>query len=332
MILRKIRKFIHFSVYKNHFQTPPILIFFVTSACNSRCYHCFYKNNLNQQKDLSLAEIEKISRSMGKIYQLELSGGEPFLRKDLPRICELFYKNNHLEELQIPTNSLLAGKIDSIIEEILARCPGVELNINLSLDGTEKMHDSIRGVKGNFQLVLKNYQNLCLLKKKHQNLFLNLTSTVSKKNINDLFELIDWSVKKMPLVDHHYLGYLRGRTYQEKIDLPPLEKLKRLNSKIIKLYGNKNGFFYNYFIQKINQTKLKVLVEKRQVVPCLAGRLVGVIYENGEVANCEMLASTGKSWQSLERIKQRKETIEKKICYCTHECFLGPSVIYGLPS
>lgn len=337
MSLRKIKKFIHLSLFKNHFKTPPILIFFVTSACNSKCPHCFYKDNLNQKNDLSLSEIEKISRSLGRVYQLLLSGGEPFLREDLARICELFYKNNHLEELQIPTNSLLADKIAQEVEIILRKCPRIELNLNLSLDGREKMHDSMRGVKGNFKKVMENYRNLARLKKIYKNLFLNIVSTVTRKNIDDLFVLTDWVVKNMPLIDHHYLGYQRGRFYTDKINLPKIDKLIRLNQKIERLYQGKNNLIYTSLLKKINKIKIEVLAGKRQIIPCLAGRLIGVIYEDGKIANCEMLPPIGKikrgnfpeAWGEKARVSQQKEIIEKKVCYCSHECFLSPSVVYG---
>jgi len=340
MIIRKLKKFIHLSLFKNYFKTPPILIFFVTSACNSKCSHCFYRNNLNQKNDLTLGEIKKISQSMGKIYQLELSGGEPFLRKDLPEICEIFYKNNHLEELQIPTNSLLADEIYKIVETILRKCPGIELNLNLSLDGTEKVHDLMRGVKGNFKKVIANYRNLVGLKKTYKNLFINITSTVTRRNIDDLFILADWVVDNMPLVSHHYLGYERGRFYTDKIDLPRVDKLRSLNEKIERLYRRKNGLIYTSLIKKINEAKVKTLESRRQTVPCVAGKLIGVIYEDGRIANCEMLPGVGKikagnfqkAWQNPARLKQQKEIIEKKVCWCTHECFISPSFIHGLPN
>lgn len=336
MNLRKIKKLIHLSLWKNYFKTPPILIYFVTSACNAKCPHCFYRDNLNQENDLPLEEIKKISHSLGKIYQLLLSGGEPFLRKDLAEICQLFYQNNYLEELQIPTNSLLADKIYEVVEAILKKCPGIELNLNLSLDGTEKMHDEMKGVKGNFKKAIENYQNLAKLKKAYQNLVINVTSTVTKRNIDNLFILAGYVKERMLLVSHHYLGYERGRLYTDAIGLPEIEQLIKLNEKIEKLYRSKNGLIYTNLIKKINRTKMETLMKKEQVVSCLAGRLIGVIYEDGRIANCEMLPEIGKikagnfrrAWQSQARIKQQREVIEKKVCSCTHECFISPSVLY----
>ena len=70
-----------------------LCIFFVTSACNARCAHCFYWKNLNHQKqDLTFGEISKMVESMPPFGQVLFSGGEPFLRKDLVKIIQLFYK------------------------------------------------------------------------------------------------------------------------------------------------------------------------------------------------------------------------------------------------
>jgi MoaA/NifB/PqqE/SkfB family radical SAM enzyme len=73
---------------------PITLTFSVTAACQSRCKTCnigleYRKDPKRKEKDLKLDEIEKIFRSLGHIYFLNISGGEPFLRKDLPEIVEL---------------------------------------------------------------------------------------------------------------------------------------------------------------------------------------------------------------------------------------------------
>ena len=63
---------------------------FVTSTCNSLCRTCFYWDELNQGRDLSFAQIESLSRTAPKFHKLWISGGEPFMRKELAEIIELF--------------------------------------------------------------------------------------------------------------------------------------------------------------------------------------------------------------------------------------------------
>ena len=71
-------------IFKNN-RMPVQLTFFVTTHCNASCPHCFYAAELNNPKkqDLSLEEVEKISKSMDDLLLLYIGGGEPFLRTDL---------------------------------------------------------------------------------------------------------------------------------------------------------------------------------------------------------------------------------------------------------
>ena len=82
------------------------LIFFVTSKCNSNCKFCFYKSKLNSGDDLSLGEIRKISLGIGNFTNLLFSGGEPFLREDLPEIVDIFISQNQVKNISIPTNGI----------------------------------------------------------------------------------------------------------------------------------------------------------------------------------------------------------------------------------
>ena len=62
--------------------SPPFLILFINSICNMKCEHCFYWQQLNQKNDLTFEEIVSLSEDLGTVENLNLSGGEPFLRKE----------------------------------------------------------------------------------------------------------------------------------------------------------------------------------------------------------------------------------------------------------
>jgi molybdenum cofactor biosynthesis enzyme MoaA len=61
------------------------VILFVTSRCNAFCRTCFYHEELNQPGDLTFAQLEKISQTMQHITDPWLSGGDPTLRRDVPK-------------------------------------------------------------------------------------------------------------------------------------------------------------------------------------------------------------------------------------------------------
>ena len=80
-------------------------IFFVTTKCNESCKHCFYHEHLNQKDEMSLQEIEQMVGKLGKVQVLLLSGGEPFLRKDLYEVIKLFITKAGVKVVSIPTVS-----------------------------------------------------------------------------------------------------------------------------------------------------------------------------------------------------------------------------------
>src|SRR5437868_5267849 len=127
---------------------------FVTSTCNSLCRTCFYWDELNSGRDLTFEQIERISVTAPKFHKLWISGGEPFLRKELAEIIELFYTNNGVRHINLPTNGLVPQKVEAVIDQVLARCPELAIDLNFSLDGLANTHDAIRGVPNNFQKTL----------------------------------------------------------------------------------------------------------------------------------------------------------------------------------
>ena len=96
---------------------PINLTFSITSACQSLCKSCnigleFQKNPKMKSLDLSLEEIEKTFKSIGHVYFFNISGGEPFLRTDIPQIVELACKYLTPKVIHTPTNALTPQLIE----------------------------------------------------------------------------------------------------------------------------------------------------------------------------------------------------------------------------
>ena len=76
-----------------------------------------------------------LSEELGTIENLNLSGGEPFLRKEFGEICRFFIRNNGVKQIYVPTNGSFAGKTIAAIEEVL-REPSLQLfAVGILLDG-----------------------------------------------------------------------------------------------------------------------------------------------------------------------------------------------------
>ena len=143
--------------------SPLYLVLFVTDRCNARCKHCLLADGVHKpdkSSELTLEEIEVLSKKMDPLLFLLPTGGEPFLRDDLGEIIKLFYKNNRVQNVGIPTNGFFTEKIVRIIKDILETCPNLDLGVDVSIDGVREKHDEIRGVRGLFDNAVRTFNEL----------------------------------------------------------------------------------------------------------------------------------------------------------------------------
>lgn len=332
-----LRAFWYYTAGKYFRQTPSVLTLFVTNQCNARCQHCFYWKSLDKRKreELSLAVIEELSRDLGDLELLLISGGEPFLRKDLVEIIKIFWQNNKLKSLSLPTNCLLPKTVEKQVEKILKISPRLLVIIPLSLDGTERIHDQIRGVKGNFKKTQETYRRLIKLSKKYPNLRVRINATVFDFNYQSLFKLIDQMPKLFPNCWTLSLCLMRGKPRNPKLKLPEIKEIKKLYDYKMKKFKGRRPWSYVFMEKIIMAAQIKILQKKRQFVPCESGRLLAVVHEDGLVAMCEdspnkignlKEKSFRELWQSKKAQKLRERIVKKKCC-CTHEVCLYTSLV-----
>lgn len=135
---------------------------------------------------MTLHEINQALDKLPKMDVVRLSGGEPFLRKDLPEIVEIVSKKIQPILLHITTNGWL---YDRIIELCKSRSKDTPLEILVSLDGMKKTHDHQRGRKGMFDRCIELLQILAPMRK-DLNLTLAVNQTITNpSNIADYTQL-----------------------------------------------------------------------------------------------------------------------------------------------
>ncbi|MCB1153350.1 radical SAM protein, partial [bacterium] len=193
---------------------PVYVTLFVTAKCDARCPHCFYIPRIENSKaieDLSCDEIERIARTMPPFYKLLLSGGEPFLRPDLPRVCRAFADHCDTRQITIPTNALHPVRIERQVRE-MADDGRVLWEIALSIDGVGEMHDEIRCVPGAFARLTETFERLRNLATHVDNLVVRFNITVSRRNQDRLLDILDHveNVWRHDLVD---MTLIRGEAH-----------------------------------------------------------------------------------------------------------------------
>jgi radical SAM protein with 4Fe4S-binding SPASM domain len=105
-----------------------------------------------------------------------VTGGEPFLHPDLYKILASLHRNNF--DLYILTNGTLVHQREAAA---LAEIP--VKGVQASLEGTEGVHDNIRG-KGSFQSAIRGVNHLL-----SQNLRVTLNLTLSALNVDSIEEM-----------------------------------------------------------------------------------------------------------------------------------------------
>lgn len=148
----------------------------VTRACNSRCrtcgIWCLEPASPGTSGELSLAQYESLFASIGpgRVYFLNISGGEPTLREDLERIVEAGLEHLAPAHVHLPTNGLEPGIVEEKVRAVLRVLEGSSavLSVKPSLDGIGPLHDSIRGVEHNYERVRETLDRLLALRSAHR--------------------------------------------------------------------------------------------------------------------------------------------------------------------
>ncbi|MCU4983927.1 GTP 3',8-cyclase MoaA [Bacillus cereus] len=134
----------------------------VTDRCNFRCRYCMPEeifgpdySFLSNDKILSFDEIERITRifvSLG-VRKLRITGGEPLLRRGLPKLIERLHKIDGVEDIGLTTNgSLLKKFAPNLYKAGLSR-------VTVSLDSLEEERFFyLNGNRSKVQRVLEGIQ------------------------------------------------------------------------------------------------------------------------------------------------------------------------------
>src|SRR3974377_1762830 len=211
------------------------LIFFVTSVCNAKCRTCFYWEELNQRGDLTWDEIQKLSATMPCFTDLWLSGGGPMLRRELTQIIHLFYVDNGVRWVNLPTNGLLPERTAAWVERLMLENPELHLDLNVALDGLGEMQDSIRAVPGNFEKTLQTLEAVQSCRRNHSRLRVNINTVICRENFDHVLEIADF-VKANCQVDGHYFNIIRGNPKEAGLKGIPSERLPALYRQLESVY------------------------------------------------------------------------------------------------
>lgn len=305
------------------------LIVHVTNHCNFRCDHCFI--DFSPKRDLKLDAYQRLGKQAGRLFWLDIGGGEPFLRKDLADIVAAF----ETSVVTIPSNGSLPDLMEEQIGRLM-RTSSASPVVSLSLDGLQATHDRVRNAPGNWDQVWSTFERLRAI----DGLSVKVNTVLTRDNAPEILELMREVRRRGP--DFHSIILLRGDPADPNVALPPMEELRQLGPDIFAIletydYGRNPvaGHILRNYHRYLWNVSLRTIRDRTQVIPCHAGKAHMVVMGDGSVSSCEMLPAVGSIQdQSLDEIRSsaalrdQVRDIENKACHCTHNCAMFDSILF----
>jgi len=186
---------------KVHPIRPTVLIYNCTWVCDAKCTMCSNWKWGNRKEDLTLAQLEPVMNDpfWGAVENLNISGGEPTTRLDLPEMVEMFQRRlPRLRKIGINTTGLTPARAIPMLTRIVKFCAehGLLISIRVSLDGIGDVHDQVRAVKNGFDKASKTIEAMQALAKTHDNFSFGIASTIFAKNLDDAENILTWARTK----------------------------------------------------------------------------------------------------------------------------------------
>lgn len=332
----------HIGTYiKNRFHrrhAPFSIVHFVTSRCNARCSHCFIDFSAAQDSadDLTLDEIKRLCKSMDRgLYNVNLTGGEPFLRQDMADVVECYASETTVRSIVITTNGWFTDAIGDCAERFCRSSAQCRITFSISLDDIGDRHDEGRRLKGSYDRAMKSYLMLKSIVDPRLQAMITLTvtpvnasrieaihSALRKAGVTSIFPVLLREEGVQPdVTDRSSLCRAYGRLSKLVDDCPEPETGKSITGAVHRAK--------NRIVQRILGNAEEA---DRFHVPCTAGSLFATIMADGSVTPCELLASRYPLGSLRDNVmdfsgilnsalaEQARCVILESRCHCTFEC------------
>jgi MoaA/NifB/PqqE/SkfB family radical SAM enzyme len=175
---------------------------------------------------MTLAQLEPVMNHpfWGAVENLNISGGEPTTRNDLPEIVEMFQRHlPRLRKIGINTTGLTPHRAIPMLTRIVEFCAknGILISIRVSLDGIGDVHNQVRDVKRGFEKASQTIEAMQALSKTHDNFQFGIASTIFATNMEDAENILAWARTKGLDVVFNMLRFtdamLHNKQLEEKI-------------------------------------------------------------------------------------------------------------------
>lgn len=165
--------------------------------------------------DLSLAEISRTYDQLPHMDAVRLTGGEPFVRKDLLHIAHLVQEKLRPLILHVTTNGFLTDRIVQFCEQ---RPKDIPLYLLVSVDGVKEKHNRIRGTNIAWDSVVRTLRGLAP-RQRELRLRIAVNQTIVDAEGIEHYRLLQEFLRPLGIRNHVVMAYDVSAIYSSKEEM-----------------------------------------------------------------------------------------------------------------
>jgi len=172
---------------------PMGAVYEATMRCNLHCEFCYVGDLLNIEgewrQELSLEALEKAFPA-SDAFQISLTGGEIFMRKDIMSVLDLFRRKGYACGYLTTNGTIITDERAEALADLAAQ--GFLKHISVSVDGPKDLHDIARGLKGTFERTTAGLKRLqAAARRKGAPLRVGINTIVAQESLEALDTMVD---------------------------------------------------------------------------------------------------------------------------------------------
>lgn len=283
----------------------------ITYRCNARCNMCdCFKYPTKPEEEMTLDVIEKLP----EMAFTNITGGEPFIRKDLRDIIRVIHKKTN--RIVISTNGYFTDRILALCDEF------PDIGIRISIEGLMEANDKIRGIPDGFE---RGYSTLkTLVERGHKDV--GFGCTVQEMNADDLvplYKISDELNMEFATATLHNSFYFRKNDNNINDKLKVVKSFEELINELLKSKSPKK-WFRAYF----NHGLINYIYGNKRLLPCDMGTNGFFVDPYGHVMPCngsdERMSMGNLNEQSWDEIwnSKRADEVRQMVKNCPKNCWM----------
>lgn len=271
---------------------PEALSIEITRRCIARCVMCNIWQTPADLPELTADEWLAVLGSpvLSELKELDITGGEPFLRDDLVQLLLGVGKLKaerlpHLRSIAITTNGFLTQNVLDVVNAVtgVLEPAGISLVFACGMDAVGDVHDSIRGVPGGWARLHATIEGLKKLRERHPSLVIGIKTTVTRYNIDKLGQVCQYADEQglFTIISPYILTSNR----YANIDQEEMLALSSADREKLTEFYDSPRFRWSYYRTEL----LRFLETGRMEKPCSAGFNYFFIRSTGELFSCPII-------------------------------------------